>query len=318
MDDMMLPPVLSAAVNEFVQWTTQQLVAEQEATKITQPLYHYTNAPGLRGIVESQKVRLTGYPYLNDPSELIYGMGIVHKLLKEISEETHDGLVDMFCQIVNNVFQHENFSDTFGFYIASFSRARNDLGQWRAYADNGRGFALGLAPHLFMAVENPNPQPTEYVVMPVVYGRENAERRYRVAIKAAAAVVQANRPHLEDKIVGIPFLRVMANQLISGQLIAISLATKHEAYSHEQEVRLVMIGTCDHQKSYINTRVRGSEIVPFIEGDMPLRDKNGIFEIVVGPAAALSAKDAVRSLLQSFGIELGDRIYASDIPYRAV
>ena len=79
----------------------------------------------------------------------------------------------------------------------------------------------------------------------------------------------------------------------------------------------MMIGTYDHQKSYINTRVRGSEIVPFIEGDMPLRDKNGIFEIVVGPAA-LSAKDAVRSLLQSFGIELGDRIYASDIPYRAV
>jgi hypothetical protein len=51
---------------------------------------------------------------------------------------------------------------------------------------------------------------------------------------------------------------------------------------------------------------------------MLLRDKNGISEIVVGPAATPTAKDAVQSLLHSFGVELGGRIQASGIPYRAL
>jgi len=220
--------------------------------------------------------------------------------------------------MVDDLFQHRNFTDIFGFYIASFSRDRNDLGQWRAYADNGRGFALGLAPHLFEAVDTANPQPTEYVVMPVVYGEKEAEPRYRAAIETAAGIVQANRAHLIDKKVGIAFLRTMADELIAGQLIGTSLLVKHEAYSHKKEVRLVILGVRDTQKPYIKTRIRGSEIVPFIEGDMPLRDKDGIVEIVVGPAAAPPAKDAVKSLLQSFGVELGDRIKDSGIPYRVV
>jgi hypothetical protein len=213
------------------------------------------------------------------------------------------------------VFQHQKFADIYGFYIASFSRDRNDLGQWRACADNGRGFALGLAPHLFEAVDKANPMPTEYYVMPVVYGEEAAELRYRVAIETAAGIVQNNRP---QENVRFPFLRRMADELIAGQLIGTSLTVKHEAYSHEKEVRLVMLGMRKNQQPYLRTRIRGSEIVPYMEGDMPLRDSDGIAEIVIGPAAGSSAEDAVRSLLQSLGVEPGDRIKCSRIPYRAL
>jgi hypothetical protein len=316
MSETTLPPVLAAASEEFRLWAHKLLLAEQETIKITEPLYHYINAAGMRGILESQKVWFTSYPHLNDPSELVYGMEIVHRLLREMSRKADDGLVHMFCEMVDDLFRPNNFKDTFGFYIASLSRARNDLAQWRAYADNGRGFAIGLAPHLFEAVENLNPQPTEYIVMPVVYGEENAVRRYSLAIEAAAAIVKANRPHLADKAVGIPFLREMANRLISSQLIGVSLGTKHGAYSHEQEVRLVMIGTTETQKPHVKTRIRGAEIVPFIEGDMPLRNNGGIVEIVVGPAAGPTATDSVQKLLESFGVEVENRIQESGIPYR--
>jgi hypothetical protein len=315
MDDNPLPPVLSAAVRDFTNWSNQQLLTEQEVTKIEHPLYHYTNGPGLRGIVESQKIWFTSYLHLNDPSELIQGMDIVHGLLKAMREAAPDALVKMFYDVVDDVFQHQKFAGIYGFYIASFSRDRNDLGQWRAYADNGRGFALGLAPHLFEAVETANPKPTEYYVIPVVYGQKAAKQRYRVAIEAAAGLIQNNRPQEHFR---IPFLRRMADELIAGQLIATSLTVKHEAYSNEQEVRLVMLGTRDNQKPYLRTRIRGSEIVPYMEGDMPLRDKNGITEIVIGPAAVSSANDAVHSLLQSLAVEPGDRIKNSGIPYRAL
>jgi hypothetical protein len=195
MDNNPLPPNLAAGVDEFRNWSQQQLLTEEEATKITEPLYHYTDAGGLRGIVESQKIRFTSYLHLNDPSELIYGMDIVHRLLNDIGERAHDGLVKRFCAKVDYLFQHRNFSDIFGFYIASFSRNRDDLGQWRAYADNGRGFALGLAPHLFEVVNTANPKPTDYVVMPVVYGEQKAKERYRAAIEKAADLVANHRPH---------------------------------------------------------------------------------------------------------------------------
>ena len=189
-----------------MQWSMQKLLAEQEAAKITQPLYHYTNAAGLRGIIESQKLWFTSYQHLNDPSELTHGMNVVHQLLSEIGGGAGDGLVKMFCDMVDNLFQHGNFAHVFGFYIASLSRADNDLGQWRAYADNGRGFALGLAPHLFEAIETPNPKPTEHIVIPVVYGHD-ADQHYRAAIETAASIVQTNRPHLSDKKTSIPFMR---------------------------------------------------------------------------------------------------------------
>ena len=315
MDDNPLAPVFSAAVEEFTTWSYQQLRTQQEATKITEPLYHYTDAAGLCGIVKSQRIWFTSYLHLNDPSELIYGLDIVHRLLKAIGEAANDGLVKQFCDIVDDVCQHRKFKEIFGFYIASFSRDRNELGQWRAYADNGRGFVLGLAPHLFEAVEMDNPEPTEYVVVPVEYDEEAAEQRYRLAIEAAAGIVANNRP---QENVRIPFLRRMADELIAGQLIGTSLTVKHKAYRHEKEVRLVMLGRREKQKADFRTRIRGSEIVPYLEGKMPLRDREGITEIRIGPAAVSSAEDAVYSLLQSLDVEPSGRIKRSRIPYRAL
>jgi hypothetical protein len=101
MDDDPLPPNLAAGVDEFKNWSQNQLLTEEKATKITEPLYHYTDAGGLRGIVESQKIWFTSYLHLSDPSELIYGMDIVHRLLNEIGEGAHDGLVRRFCEIVD-------------------------------------------------------------------------------------------------------------------------------------------------------------------------------------------------------------------------
>ncbi len=317
MSEEALPPELLAAIKQFVHWSTQQLEAEQAATRITTPLYHYTNATGLRGIIESQKFWFTSYRHLNDPSELTHGMDIAHRLLVAIAEQYRDGLVKIFCEMVDDLFKHGNFADVFGFYIASLSRAGNDLGQWRAYADNGRGFALGLAPHLFEMVEDSSPAPTEHIILPVVYGKE-ADARYCTAIEAAAAVVQGCRPHLKDQRIGIPFMRELANQLIAGQLIGISLGVKHEAYRHEQEVWLVILGTQNAQRNDVKTRVRGAEIVPYMESPLPLRDKDGITDIVIGPAAPSSTKDAVHSLLRSFGVDPNGRIRESGIPYRAL
>jgi len=113
-------------------------------------------------------------------------------------------------------------------------------------------------------------------------------------------------------------MREMANRLIASQLIGISLGVKHEAYSLEREVRLIILGTHHAQKDDVKTRIRGSEIVPYMESDLPLRKKDGIVDIVIGPAADPSTNGAVQRLLQSFGVDPEGRIRQSGIPYRAL
>jgi hypothetical protein len=154
------------------------------------------------------------------------------------------------------------------------------------------------------------------MVFPVQYG--DTDPRYRTAVEKAGTIIRANEAHIRDQKTAWSFMRQMADELISGRLMPISLSLKHQAYEHEREVRLAILGTHDFQKGEVRTRVRGSEIVPYIESSLLLRDQNGIEEIVLGPAAPASARDAVQSLLQSFGIEPGSLIRESGIPYRTL
>lgn len=315
-----LPSVLRGAIDEFNAWSDKHLAAQDESNKVIGPLYHYTDAAGLEGIIKNQQIWFTAYAHLNDPSELTYGISAALRLLKEIGERA-DPRIRLFCEMIADLFTHENLQSSFGFYIASFSRARDDLGQWRAYADNGRGFALGLDHKLFQVEDKPHRKPHENVfVAPVVYGDSAARERHLPAIEKAlevvAAAIDSGSEAMRDKTIGIPFLDQMAKALIASQLIVNCLTIKHAAYEHEREVRLIIPGGIKTLRPYVSTRSRGAEIVPFIKSDMPIQAKGSIAEIVVGPAAAANAKNAVKALLRPFLDESEMVIGESGIPYR--
>ena len=64
----------------------------------------------------------------------------------EVGYEAYDteDITKYMCDRMQQVLDRD-FSKVFGFFIGSFSRASDDLAQWRAYGDKGRGFAIGLA-----------------------------------------------------------------------------------------------------------------------------------------------------------------------------
>ena len=117
-------------------------------------IYHYTNDIGLKGIIESGQLRLTNIFNLNDPSELSHGLFLAKKILdsKAVNASQMETLVaNLFKQSFgNDIREFERSSEINGFrtnthfFTCSFSQDDNDLGQWRAYADNGRGYALGF------------------------------------------------------------------------------------------------------------------------------------------------------------------------------
>lgn len=311
--------VLKNTVQEFNVWSKEYLSGIEKATKITVPLYHYTNAAGLEGLIKAQQVWFTNYRHLNDPSELTYGMSIASEMLKEASLKV-DKKLKLFCDVVMDFFTHKSLVGSLDFFIASFSKERNDLGQWRAYGDDGKGFALGLAPHLFHVIDKSDTEPHENVfVTPVVYGEQAGRDRHHVAIEKSLTLVSAAIDRaadiMHDMRVGLPFFQNMARELIASQLIWNSLTIKHQAYEHEQEVRLIIVGLAKSLNPYISTRTRGSEIVPFIKSDMAIQDKGCIAEIVIGPSAAPTAENGLKALLSPFHGDPEAIMKRSDIPY---
>lgn len=315
------PEPLVKALDEYAAWSDKHASFEQAKIIIDNPLYHYTDGNGLRGILANQSIWFTDYRHLNDPSELIHGIEMAHDVIRLLANGA-DGRVGLFLQTITDMFSEKNFSATLNFFISSFSKARDDLGQWRSYADNGRGYAIGFAPRHFRIESPTGTKPNDNIfVGPVLYGVAEVCNRHELAISEVAAIflkaAEANATILSDKSVGIPFMQDMARAIIASPFIWNSLTSKHPAYEHEQEVRLVMLGQHKELKPHITTRFRGSEIVPYIPHKMSLRSADEIVEIVVGPSAPRDAEHSLRTLLDSLGIDANVPISRSDIPYRA-
>lgn len=316
-----LPLPLQAALDKFRAWVGEHLKGEEGETKIVAPLYHYTDGRGLKGILESGRIWFTDYRHLNDPSEVLQGMEFARDVARRLKASA-DARARLFLDCFIDMFRHENVEATLQFYIASFSRERDDLGQWRAYADNGRGFALGLAPRIFSVVEErPTDRPPEFVGL-VRYTLEDAYALYEPPIREAAAIFLSeavtNAALMADKSIGMLFMQSLVRELIASPIIWRSLTTKHPAYEHEQEVRIVVMGQPENLAPYVTTRLRGNEIVPYIAQPMSVREPDGIVEIVIGPAAPKDIERTLRTLLATLGLDPDIHISRSDIPYRVL
>jgi hypothetical protein len=302
------------------------LLGRDTRDAITAPLYHYTDARGLEGIISAQQVWFTHYQHLNDPSEMEFGMSIAKKVLAEVGGRTGGltgGLVKIFCEMVDDLFSTDQLSATFEAYIASFTRESDDLRQWQVYAANGRGFALGFAPRLFAIEEKPDRKPHENeCVAPVCYGDAAGRLHHLPAIECAARIVanivDRKAKELRDINRGMPFFDEMGKALIAAELLLSSLSVKHGAYEHEREVRLLVIGDAANLAPYVSTRGRGTQTVPFIKRDMPPQQPGSITEIVIGPAAPPDAEDFACSLLAPFHSDPRSIVRRSTIPYRAL
>jgi hypothetical protein len=215
-------------------------------------------------------------------------MEIAAKILREISDDNPH--IKLFCDAVRDLFSHKNMSRTFGFYIGSFTKERDDLGQWRAYARDGRGYALGLAPRLFGTGDMPDRQPRDITfVSPVLYGEDGARRRHMPAIAKAAQLVleavQRGADLMPDINVGLHFFDEMGKALIASELILDCLTTKTLGYKGENEVRLFTLGQIKDLSEHLSNRTRNGVKVPYIKSRLKVQTPGGITEIVVGPAA---------------------------------
>ena len=99
-------------------------------------IYHYCNVESFKAIIQNKAIWLSSVYNLNDYKEIHW---IKDKVLKKIKEYTNKNSYEKFNSFIK---LFENQQPTV--YIASFSQGDDLLSQWRAYANDGFGVAIGF------------------------------------------------------------------------------------------------------------------------------------------------------------------------------
>jgi Protein of unknown function (DUF2971) len=273
-------------------------------------IYHYCGADAFAQIVRSRTMWHTAYSALNDATERKWGFAQFQEAADKLRKVCGADFMDRVTTIVRLTQDHSVAM------ISSFSLNGDLLSQWRAYADDGRGFAIGFSP-----------QELEWPAKPlrVLYDRAAQRNELTNNIKHVFEV---------EKRFGFRYdARFQQHWFHFGLDLC---AYKHPSFAEEVEIRnvhisalalgenerriMIPLGGIDGDGERragpqpINYRVRNGEQVPYVVLDMTDGRRNApIKEIVLGPKNP-DREANVEMFLVSLGWD-GIKVRRSDAPY---
>jgi hypothetical protein len=289
-----------------------------ELTNSTPPpetLYHYANDVGFRGILESGELHATDVANLNDPQEYNGWMNAYSILAQALRDKSkhHKLATDIFWKFASHV--HENA--TLHRFVSCLSTHSDDLGQWRAYGDNGRGYILGFdGAELATAFEKIIGS-TWGGTFFVLYDSDTMKSLFMELINTADQNVSfANSMNIDDVFMAAYVIEL--SKLLYRAALTLTLLFKHEAYKDEMEFCLLHVAKGADPGPGIRYKSRPYELVRY--KSFPWRAGNTavLKTITVGPAADPKAGIFVGSCLRAFHDKSPKvAMVYSRVPYRS-
>src|SRR5262249_40637048 len=108
-------------------------------------IYHYCPAQAFIDIITSKTVWLSAFYALNDATERSWGYSISERVIEELKKDADPKFIETIRALISRAYFHSLLM------IGSFSLDGDIISQWRAYADDGRGFVIGFSPKLLQA-----------------------------------------------------------------------------------------------------------------------------------------------------------------------
>jgi hypothetical protein len=302
-----------AAASEIV----TSLIAPLDRQEPPAVVYHYTNDAGLWGILGTGRLWLSDIFSLNDPSELRHGISGAVNILKSKAENGPPEAKRFAEEFA--AFLKSGVESSAHFFVISFSLDSDELGQWRAYADNGRGYALGfdgkVLEETFIkenAVRIPN-----WSTFHVQYDDDVLEGIHRRIIESMFQLISLPRGKRLDGPIINAYMRELGARL-SLHVLTAALFFKHKAYKNEKEFRFLQIYRADVTPPDVKRRYRSYEIVKYRVFDWRRLEATALKRIIVGPAAdRRKGTQFAEDCLGAFNIG-GVQVTPSSVPYRAV
>lgn len=249
-------------------------------------LYHYCSTPTLLSIIENNTLRFSDVNMMNDAREWQYAYELFELAagsLLEFAAET-PALEGLDVDFLNNIDAYVSGKQLRSHpIITCFSKEPDVLSQWRAYADNGSGWAIGFDAQALKSMP--------VTLLDVLY--EPEEQLVEVRNFMAAM-------YLIWREVGGEFKPAVGKD--AALLSSLLLAYKHPSFREEQEVRALHELRVDLQEDGamlvdeggtasdaevkgqpIRFRAAGGSIVAYVDIPLERVDDRSIRDLWFGP-----------------------------------
>jgi hypothetical protein len=256
----------------------------------------------------------TDVAYLNDPSEIKYGVSIAADLLNAEASKAPVA-VQLFARDFR---RYQTDTEVAHAFACSFSIKDNDLEQWRGYASNGRGYAIGFdGKTLEAAFTQKAGQPIpEHMTFPVCYDEAKLQGIYgQLIAKVIPRISVAVSKGLSHPVVEayVDELRIS----LAVQVFRTALFFKHPAYVNEQEYRFMQLYPIDRPPAAVRFRSRPNMLLRYQEIDWKSVAPAALKRIVIGPAVQPRigfrfVDDCLRAYFPTAQLDIS----LSGIPYR--
>lgn len=186
----------------------------------TSTLFQFTSNEGFRGILKSRSLWFSDLRSLNDPRELILGLGTLRELLEEIIEEESEEWDTVFLR--KFLIQSYNSLDNTDFYSCSFCLTGDSMPLWQHYGYDGKGVSIGFRPRALTDIPC-RIQKVDYINKDSTL--DDLKDSFRLELSKFAKM---NRNILAYE--GIK---------LSSRILSICTSIKHSTWDHEKEIRAV-------------------------------------------------------------------------------
>lgn len=268
-------------------------------------IYHYCDANAFYSICTNRKLWFNDLFSMNDYMELFWGYSIWEQAASKRLEKYGKEFLDEIDEVIH-------FSGLQGLLLANcFSTDKDVLSQWRAYASDGRGYAIGFNAKDLLGLP--------IRALKVLYDKEEQIKEATAGIDALFLMKQDNFPEYKT------FRGIYGYDLS---------AFKNPAFSEEKEIRLIhllslkksnsFLKLIDEGGQYFGKERKGEEVkfrikqdipTPYVEFDFTNDGRiNPIKEVVIGPKNDVMTS-AISIFLETIGIE-NVKIEKSEASYR--
>jgi hypothetical protein len=142
-------PILPEDQNQYVEFIQSKVKALKSFDFSNETiLWHYTNGPGLLGILETGTLYSTQVSCLNDSSEIRYASSLfknalITSLPKWSSDKAVESFVQRYLKLIEEEPERPNHAPS-PFFVTCFSQEDDDLNQWRSHCGGENGYAIGF------------------------------------------------------------------------------------------------------------------------------------------------------------------------------
>jgi hypothetical protein len=251
-------------------------------------LYHYCSNDAFLKIVGGNSIWLSDLSLSNDSMEGKWAKSIFTKCCEksDLSEKDVISLGSYF----------DNFAHLVGAVGFSLSEHGDTLSQWRGYANNGAGIAVGFSkPYLFTLADQQDAQHPRFVIKKVTYDESAQESLIAEIANRIISYVEAGAlcfpfggilaPISDERVSEIKNLHnkmALSFPLFLGHLYQL----KNPAFLEEGEWRLVSIvvrgDSLDDLKN-MQFRATHDRIIPYRTLELTKTDQPTIKRVILGP-----------------------------------